>query len=104
MIDNNLLIEGDNIKALQWLLDNGYRGKIDFVYIDQPFATGAVFSVDNNGRVSTISKSRNLTIAYNDTLKGKDFIDFLRERIILIYQLLSDKINLMSQLRLQKNC
>ena len=91
MIDNNLLIKGDNIVALQWLLDNGYEGKIDLVYIDPPFATGGVFAIDNDGRVATISKSNNAVIAYKDTLQGKEFIDFLRQRITLIHKLLSDK-------------
>ncbi len=91
MMNNNVLIKGDNADALQWLLDNGYDGKIDLVYIDPPFATGGVFSVDDTGRVATISKSSSSTVAYTDTLKGKDFIDFLRARLILIRKLLSDR-------------
>lgn len=86
----NLVIKSDNLKAMQWLLDNGYRGKIDLVYIDPPFATGGVFTMDNDGRVATISKSADSTIAYKDTLQGKEFIEFLKERIILIRELLSD--------------
>lgn len=85
----NILIKGDNIKGLQWLLDNGYEGKVDLVYIDPPFATGGVFSVDNDGRVATISKSNDSTIAYTDELVGDKFIAFLRSRIQLIYKLLS---------------
>ena len=86
----NLLIKGDNLEALQWLLNNGYRGKIDLVYIDPPFATGGTFAVDADGRVATISKSSDSEIAYTDTLKGKEFIAFLRERVQLIYELLSE--------------
>lgn len=33
MINNNILIKGDNLNALKWLLDNGYESKIDLVYI-----------------------------------------------------------------------
>ena len=91
MIDNNILIKSDNLYALQWLLDNGYENKIDLVYIDPPFATGGTFSIDNNGRVSTISKSHDSTIAYKDTLQGDEFISFLKERVLLIHRLLSDK-------------
>lgn len=87
----NLLIKGDNIEGLKWLLDNGYRGKVDLVYIDPPFATGGIFSVDNTGRVATISKSNDAKLAYEDTLKGSDFIDFLRSRAVLIKELMSDK-------------
>lgn len=89
-MEDNLLIKGDNIEALQWLLDNGYKGKIDLVYIDPPFATGGTFAVDSDGRVATISKSSDSKVAYTDTLKGKEFIAFLKERVELIYELLSD--------------
>lgn len=88
---NNILIKGDNIVAMKWLLANGYREKIDLVYIDPPFATGGTFGVDNSGRVATISKSNDAKLAYSDTLVGKEFIDFLRSRIILIKELLSNE-------------
>lgn len=87
----NLLIKGDNLKGMQWLLDNGFEGKIDLFYTDPPFATGGVFSKDNSGRVATISKSNDSQVAYSDTLQGEEFIDFLRERVKLIHRLLSDK-------------
>ncbi len=48
MIENNILIKSDNLKALQWLIDNGYEGCIDLVYIDPPFSTGGTFSIDND--------------------------------------------------------
>lgn len=89
-MNKNILIQGDNLDAMHWLIANGYKGKIDLVYIDPPFATGGVFAVDADGRVATISKSADSEIAYEDTLKGKDFIDFLRARVALIYELLSD--------------
>lgn len=86
----NILIQADNIDAMQWLIANGYKGKIDLVYIDPPFATGGTFSVDTDGRVATISKSSDSKVAYEDALRGRAFIDFLKERIILIRELLSD--------------
>ena len=87
----DILIQGDNLKAMQWLLNNGYKGKIDLVYIDPPFATGNIFSVDKDGRVATISRSKNAKIAYKDTIHGYDFITMLKDRIVLIHQLLSEK-------------
>lgn len=87
----NILIKGDNLLGLNWLIENGYKGKIDLVYIDPPFATGCSFSVDNNGRVATVSKSRESKIAYKDDLHGTEFIDFLRQRAVLIYDLLSEQ-------------
>lgn len=87
----NKLIKGDNIDGLQWLLDNGYEGKIDLVYIDPPFSTGGTFGIDADGRVATVSRSKNGSIAYSDALQGRDFIEFLRERVKLLHRLLSDK-------------
>ncbi len=87
----NLLIKGENIKALEYLLDKRQlEGKIDLVYIDPPFATGSNFTI-TDGRASTISNSRNGYIAYSDKITGIDFIVFLKERLILLRELLSDK-------------
>ena len=87
----NILIKGDNLVGLNWLIENGYEGKVDLVYIDPPFATGGTFSVDDNGRVATISKSEKSKVAYEDTLQGPEFIDFLRQRALLIHELLSEQ-------------
>ena len=37
----NLVFQGDNKEILSTLLVNGFRGKIDLIYIDPPFASGA---------------------------------------------------------------
>jgi adenine-specific DNA-methyltransferase len=87
----NLLIHGNNIDGLNYLRkEKSLAGKIDLVYIDPPFATGGNFTI-TAGRASTISNSRNGDIAYTDTLKGLDFIDFLRERLQLLKELLSEQ-------------
>lgn len=39
--DGGLLLHGDNKEVLAWLLANGYRGEVNLVYIDPPFASGA---------------------------------------------------------------
>lgn len=85
----NLLIQGDNFQGLKYLLyERNLRGKIDLVYIDPPFATNGTFTI-TDGRASTISSSRNGIIAYSDKLIGNDFIEFLRDRVILLKELLS---------------
>ena len=89
-MNNNILIYGDNIKGLKYLLDEkNLKGKIDLVYIDPPFATNGKFTI-TNGRASTISNSKNGEIAYTDNLLGSDFLDFIRQRLILIRELLSE--------------
>ncbi len=87
----NLLIHGENITGLNCLLnEKDLKGKIDLVYIDPPFATGSNFTI-TDGRATTISNSKNGDIAYSDILKGNDFIDFLKERLILLRELLSEQ-------------
>lgn len=87
----NMLIQADNLLALKQLIDNyNLSGKIDLVYIDPPFATNNTFTI-SEGRAATISNSSKGTIAYQDTLKGFEFLEFLRERLVLLKELLSDK-------------
>jgi len=81
---HNLLLHCDNLLGLEYLLqERKMRGKIDLVYIDPPYATGGNFMVAE-GRASTISQSKKGQTAYTDTLKGRDFIEFLRQRFVLI--------------------
>lgn len=87
----NLLIKGNNTQCLNYLLENRkLKGKIDLVYIDPPFATNGNFTI-TDGRASTISNSRNGDIAYSDKRTGKEFIEYLRERLILLKELLSEQ-------------
>ncbi len=80
------LYKGDNLVVLKYLLQNNMAGSVDLVYIDPPFASNNVFTVGG----STVSRHLNNDIAYTDTLKGRDFIEFLRCRLLLIKELLSD--------------
>ncbi len=86
----NKLIQGDNLSILQSLMkDYNLKGKIDLIYIDPPFATNTDFKIGD--RTSTISSSNLDEIAYSDTLIGDDFLEFLRERLILLRELLSER-------------
>ena len=88
--DKNLLIKGENLAVLQTLRkDYDYAHKIDLIYIDPPFSTNTTFTMGKD-RVSTISMSCNDDIAYTDNLKGFEFIEFIRERLIIAKELLSD--------------
>lgn len=85
----NLLIEGDNLIALKALLKSELAGQVDLVYIDPPYATGNVFSLDED-RASTISRARNGRTAYDDRLTGVEFLEFLHARVLLLHALLSE--------------
>lgn len=85
---NNYLIFGDNLPILKTLLYK-YNLKVDLIYIDPPFSTNNVFRIGKN-RANTVSSSKDDKIAYNDNLRGSDFIEFLRERLIFAKEILSD--------------
>ena len=92
----NLLFHGDNKEILSTLLVQGFRGKIDLIYIDPPFASGA----DYVRKVALRGKKENLeaeghTIAeqiqYSDIWANDTYLQFMYERLILMRELLSDK-------------
>ncbi|TSC94110.1 MAG: DNA methylase N-4/N-6 domain-containing protein [Candidatus Berkelbacteria bacterium Athens1014_28] len=85
----NKLIHADNLSTLKTLLDD-YAGKVDLIYIDPPFATNGHFKISND-RANTISSSKGDAIAYSDTLIGAEFLEFLRERLIFLNELLSER-------------
>lgn len=88
---NNALINGNNLEVLSILLHKyNMVGKVDLIYIDPPFATNGTFTIGKK-RTSTISGSSEDDIAYTDTLVGEDFLEFLRERLILARELLSEQ-------------
>ncbi len=90
-INNNesLLFKGDNFKVLSFLLKK-YKNKIDLVYIDPPFNTANNFYVSKT-RANSISSNKNSELAYSDKMSKEEFLEFLRERIVIIKELLSDK-------------
>lgn len=69
---------GENLDTLRAFLDDPeIRGKVDLIYIDPPFATGSDF------------ESRSQTHAYADSLKGSQYLEFIRQRIVVLRELLS---------------
>jgi len=89
----NRLIWGDNKYIMASLLED-FAGKIDLIYIDPPFATGADFrykmeigDVEWTKEPSAIEEK-----AYRDTWgQGLDsYLQMISERLILMYDLLSD--------------
>lgn len=66
---DNMLIKGDNLLALK-ALEQDYQGKVDCVYIDPPFNTGAAFE------------------HYDDGLEHSVWLDLMMERLSIIKRLL----------------
>ncbi|GAB6960593.1 hypothetical protein JCM15754A_19280 [Prevotella aurantiaca JCM 15754] len=87
----NILLKTDNLVGLEYLIkQRGLAGKIDLIYTDPPFATNGNFTI-TNGRATTISNSQRGEVAYSDKLTGKEFVEYIKKRVILMHELLSDK-------------
>ena len=76
--DYNFLLEGDNLHSLN-LLKKTHKNKIDVIYIDPPYNTGAKNWKYNNDFVDK-----------NDGYKHSKFISFMYERLVLARELLKD--------------
>lgn len=74
----NLMIEGDNLYALNWLL-NDFAGKIDVISIDPPYN-----SLKSAYRYLDRRSNK------NDVWKHSEWISFMYNRLILAKELLSD--------------
>ena len=89
----NRLIWGDNKYIMSSLLEE-FAGKIDLIYIDPPFATGADFSYKTDIGDQEVEKKPSMIeeIAYRDTWgKGMDsFIQMMYERLNIMKDLLSE--------------
>ncbi len=84
------LILGENTEVLRHLMhDPAVYRKVELVYIDPPFSTNTVFRIGKQ-RANAVSSSRLDPAAYTDRLTGSAFIEFLRERLILIHELMSE--------------
>src|SRR3989344_1499680 len=84
---HNQLIFGDNLQAMKTLLQMKEDGKlvnadgtpgVRLIYIDPPFETKKEFRGSQDQK------------AYQDKIAGAEFLEFLRKRLVLMRELLSD--------------
>jgi adenine-specific DNA-methyltransferase len=85
---SNLVMLGDNVSAMHHLLaDEHLASTVDLIYIDPPFCTGRVFE-GQKGRTG-----------YSDVFSSDaEYLRFLRDRLRLLRQLMSDRGSLYLQL------
>lgn len=73
------LYHADNLIVLKNLLnDSEIKGCVKLIYIDPPYNTGADF------------ENRNQEFAYSDRFSTKEYLSFMRERLILMQELLAN--------------
>ena len=71
-ITDNLIIKGNNLLALHSLKEE-FKGKVKLIYIDPPYNTGSD------------------SFAYNDNFNHSSWLTFVRNRLIVAKDLLSEK-------------
>ncbi len=92
----NKLIWGDNLYVMSSLLEH-FAGKVDLIYIDPPFATGADFSfsapIGQSGEEIAKEQSAIEEKAYRDTWGAgrSSFLQMIYSRMQLMRDLLSDQ-------------
>jgi adenine-specific DNA-methyltransferase len=90
----NNLIWGDNKLVISSLLKQGWSGKINLIYIDPPFYTGADFSYSTQIDDTEIEKEPSVIEqrAYRDTWSGgiASYLKYMYERLSLMRDLLTE--------------
>jgi site-specific DNA-methyltransferase (adenine-specific)/adenine-specific DNA-methyltransferase len=81
----NMLVFGDNLQFLKTLYKNEdplikdkVKGKVKLIYIDPPFATADEF------------QNKDGVKSYSDKKQGAEFLEFIRKRLIIAREILSD--------------
>lgn len=89
----NKIFWGDNLQVMSHLLKE-YRGKIDLIYIDPPFDSKADYKkkieVKGVGKTETDSTSFEEK-QYGDIWTNDEYLQFMYERLTIMYHLLSEK-------------
>lgn len=89
---NNKIYKEDNLLVMRNLLDKGYKGKIDLIYIDPPFYTMANYT----NRIEVLYENKKEVLdypAYSDIWKDGliEYLNMMTLRIFLMKELLSDE-------------
>jgi hypothetical protein len=88
----NKLIWGDNLLVMGSLLEK-FAGKIDLIYIDPPFATGADFSF-----VTTIGEEEYQVVKEQSLIEEKVYRDTWRRGLDSYISMMSDRLRLVREL------
>ncbi len=90
---NNLLIHGDVLSTCAYLKDKDI--KVDLVYIDPPFASGADYAKKiylRNGNKTEFENSNVIgeEVMYGDIWQKEDYLNWLYERLLAIKEVMSE--------------
>ncbi len=93
-----LLFHGDNKEVLAHLLASGFRGKVDLIYIDPPFDSGADYvrrvrlrGATGTAKLDAEGYTLGEQIQYEDIWANDNYLQFMYERLLLLYELLTER-------------
>ena len=90
----NKLIWGDNKLVMSSLIKQGWAGKVNLIYIDPPFFTGADFVIRTKLGDEKVEKEPSIIEerAYKDTWSGgiASYLKYMYERLVLMRELLAE--------------
>ncbi|MHB8767282.1 MAG: site-specific DNA-methyltransferase, partial [Deferrisomatales bacterium] len=96
-----LLFHGDNKEVLAHLLANGFRGKVNLVYIDPPFDSGADYvrkvslrGAKGTAKIDGESYALGEQIQYTDIWANDNYLQFMYERLLILKELLAENSTL----------
>ena len=94
---SGLLFHGDNKEVLSNLLANGFRGKINLIYIDPPFDSSADYvrrislrGTNGTAKIDGEEYTLGEQIQYTDIWANDNYLQFMYERLMLLKELLSE--------------
>ena len=92
-----LLFHGDNKEVLAHLLANGFRRKVNLIYIDPPFDSGADYvrkiqlrGLTGSTEIAGERYSLGEQIQYTDIWANDNYLQFMYERLLLLRELLAE--------------
>jgi adenine-specific DNA-methyltransferase len=100
----NRIYWGDNLQVMSHLLKD-FRGKIDLVYIDPPYDSGADYKKKIAISAKDITNDRSFfeEKQYTDIWTNDDYLQFLYERLVILRELLADTGNIFIHCDWHKN-
>lgn len=92
-----LLFHGDNKEVLAHLLASGFRGKVNLIYIDPPFDSGADYvrkvslrETVNGAKLEAEAYTLGEQTQYSDIWANDNYLQFMYERLLLLKELLAE--------------
>ena len=92
-----LLLHGDNKEVMAHLLASGFRGKVQLIYIDPPFDSGADYvrkvtlrGAEGAAKIKGEGYALGEQIQYTDIWANDNYLQFMYERLLLLKELLKE--------------